>query len=236
MQGGASGIDWDLAYRENRTPWDLRGVTPGLEALVARGFLERLRLRPDARVAVVGCGRGHDVRFLAQCGYAVTGFDIAPSAVAEAAELLRLNGAQATVLCRDVLGLSPEFDRSFDLIYEYACLSVLPPHLRSAYARVSSAILAPGGWLLGLFFPLRAELVGWMAGVPYSLREEDLLEHLGRYLDLFDSFAPHASAPGREAAERWFVWRRRFLPEEIAAESAAAAPAGATGAVVAGAG
>jgi protein-L-isoaspartate O-methyltransferase len=36
------------------------------------------------RALVVGCGLGYDAEFLARLGYAVTGFDVAPTAIERA--------------------------------------------------------------------------------------------------------------------------------------------------------
>ena len=126
------GQDWERLYLEGDTGWDLRGITPPLAELLAREYLGTLGLRSPARTAVPGCGRGHDLRALAVHGCQVTGFDVAPSACAEATALLRLNRVEADVHCRDVLGLVPEFAGRFDLVSEYTCVCALAPRLRSA--------------------------------------------------------------------------------------------------------
>ena len=36
--------DWDALYRANDTGWDLRGITPPLQALLDRGYLKTLGL------------------------------------------------------------------------------------------------------------------------------------------------------------------------------------------------
>jgi hypothetical protein len=47
---------------------------------------------PRGRVAVPGCGRGHDARFLASHGYETVGFDFAAPAVDEARRLAQRDG------------------------------------------------------------------------------------------------------------------------------------------------
>ncbi len=200
--------DWAAAYRTRHTPWELWGATPALEALVAQGHLGRFGLDSAARVAVPGCGRGHDVRLLAKQGLCVTGFDVAPEAVEEGRRLLALNRVDAEILRRDVLGLLPEFAGAFDLVYEYTCFCALPPHLRAAYARTVAGILAPGGYLFALMFPMAAGHAG-RSGPPYLVTEQDVMDAFGPELELCDSFAPAAAWSPRQGAERWYVWRRR---------------------------
>ena len=42
-----------------------------------------------------GCGRGHDVRYLARHGHAAVGFDFSPAAIAEARALADADGVPA---------------------------------------------------------------------------------------------------------------------------------------------
>ena len=200
-------LDWSSAYREGLTPWDLWGATPALEQLLARGVLAALGVPDGARIAVPGCGRGHDVRFLSNCGYRPVGFDLAPEAVREARQLITLNRSGGEVLVRDVLGLLPEFEQSFDLVYEYTCFCALPPHLRSAYARTLAGTLVPGGRLLALAFPMHERFVR-DAGPPHLVRESDLKQAFGAALQFEDSFEPAVPGSLRGAAERWFTWRK----------------------------
>ncbi len=75
---------WENLYAQGEDGWELREAGPGLVAWLAAGG----RLGdPGARVAVPGCGRGHDVRLLARRGYRAAGFDFATAAVEEARTL-----------------------------------------------------------------------------------------------------------------------------------------------------
>jgi hypothetical protein len=60
---------WSDLYTRRNDRWELRQATPPLAE-----FVEHTPPAPG-RVAVPGCGRGHDVRFLAGGGHAVVGFD-----------------------------------------------------------------------------------------------------------------------------------------------------------------
>lgn len=200
-------MDWQTAYEQDHTPWDLRGVTGPLKQLLRDGFVDRLGLPAEAEVAVPGCGRGHDLGEWARYGARVTGFDISPAAVAEAEDLARLNGCAVEVLCRDVLGLLPEFAERFDLVYDYTSYCAHPPHLRGAYLKQLAGLLRPGGHLLMLTFPLRPEKAG-AAGRPPFLIEAGELRALAREAGLAFELSRDAegSDPDRVGAERWFLW------------------------------
>lgn len=206
-------MDWARRYADQSTPWDLRRITPPLASLLASGRLAALGHGEGGRVAVPGCGRGHDLRAFAQAGYRVTGFDIVPAVVAEARALLALNrvGAEeslAEVHCRDVLGVGGEYPAAFDVVYDYTCFCALPPHLRSAYGREVAALLRPGGIWLGLAFPLDPARTG-KDGPPYLIRPEDLEASFGPAgVEAEVDFPAEGSVLARAGAERWFVRRR----------------------------
>lgn len=200
--------DWDAAYQDQHTPWDLRGITPPLERLVDRDYFQSLGFGPGTKVAVPGCGRGHDLRVFADLGFAVTGFDIAPASVAEANDLLELNRVSGVdVRCRDVLGLLPEFQEQFDLVYDYTCFCALAPHLRGAYAEVVAGLLRPGGFLVMLAFPLGGPLAS-VDKPPFLVRVPDLHAAFEPQLQPRDSFAAEGSVVERDGDERWFIWQR----------------------------
>ena len=207
----ASASDWERAYELQHTPWDLGHVTPPLQALAAGGFLGRLELPECARVAVPGCGRGHDLRVFAELGYRVTGFDIARSVVTEAQALLDQDraGGDVQVLCRDVLALVPEFEEHFHLVYDYTCFCAIRPHLRSRFVTTLAAILQPGGWYLGLHFPMQESHAGAAGRPPYLITDASLHAALDEHFLLVDSFQAEDSDLGRVGAERWYVWRKR---------------------------
>ena len=50
--------DWDQAYRDEDTPWNKGKTAPPLMERVNQNEI-------DGEVLVLGCGEGHEVRFLA---------------------------------------------------------------------------------------------------------------------------------------------------------------------------
>ena len=97
---------WSDLYTRGHDGWELRQAAPPLVE-----FVERTPPAPG-RVAVPGCGRGHDVRFLARRGHAVVGFDFSPVAVAEARTLARAEGVPAEFAERDIFTLGRDYERA----------------------------------------------------------------------------------------------------------------------------
>jgi SAM-dependent methyltransferase len=107
--------------------------------------------REDARGAgrtalVIGCGLGYDAEFLAGLGYAVTAFDVAPSAIAAAR---RENpGSSVTYVTADLLNLPERWAGAFDLVVEAYTLQPLYGSTRAAAIDAVRIPVAPGGTLL----------------------------------------------------------------------------------------
>ena len=141
---------WTDLYARGASGWDIRQPTPPLVE-----FMDHTPLAPG-RVAVPGCGRGHDVRFLARRGYAAVGFDFSATALAEARALAKTRtNVTAEFVERDLFTLGLDYGHAFDGIWEYTCFCAIEPRRRAEYVRTMSAIPKPGGWLLACFFPMR---------------------------------------------------------------------------------
>lgn len=120
-------------------PWDRTEPHPLLaEAVPAPA--------PGARAVVVGCGVGADAEHLAGLGYAVTGFDVAPTAIATARRRSTHPGVQYRVA--DLLSLPAQWARGFALVVEVYTVQALPDPPRPAAIAAISALVAPDGWLL----------------------------------------------------------------------------------------
>jgi len=63
---------------------------------------------------VIGCGRGHDARYLARRGYDVVGFDFSPAALRDARALARRDDVKVDFEQRDIFSLPREYGRTFD--------------------------------------------------------------------------------------------------------------------------
>jgi SAM-dependent methyltransferase len=185
---------WEDLYARGADGWEMGRPAPPLV-----DFLDTTP-PPRGRVAVPGCGRGHDARFLARRGYDVTGFDFSPAAVAAAKKLARDEKVDVTFEQRDIFGLPADSTHAFDGAWEYTCYCAIDPRRRGEYVETLARIVRPGGWLLACFFPLRAVA----AGPPFPVTRAEITRRLARRFRIARAFAPVRSARGRQGRE-WVV-------------------------------
>ena len=136
---------------------------------------------------VVGCGLGDDAEELARRGYAVTAFDVSPTAIARCRERF----PQSPVCYRgaDVLNLPGEWRGRFGLVVEINTIQSRPRAGRPAAIAAIAGTVAPGGLLFvrcrtgaenepdGLERPWpvrRSELAGFTAA---GLTQVSLIDH-----------------------------------------------------------
>ena len=190
---------WEDLYARREDGWELGEAARPLAAWLARGGrFESPGDRP-ARVAIPGCGRGHDARLLARQGYEVHGFDFAAPAIAAARAGAEAEGLAITFEQRDIftLGERPGF---FDAVWEYICFCAIDPGRRPEYARVMHAALRPGGVLLGCFYPLREGT----EGPPFPVSIEGIREVLAPHFTIEEAGPPAESIERRRGLE-WLV-------------------------------
>ena len=101
---------------------------------------------PPGRALDVGCGLGDTAEDLRRRGFAVTAFDVSPTAIAEARR--RFPSSSVDYRALDLLSLPASFDGAFDLVVECYTLQVLSPAARAAAIESLRRAVAPGGILL----------------------------------------------------------------------------------------
>jgi SAM-dependent methyltransferase len=143
---------------------------------------------------VVGTGLGDDAEELARRGFAVTAFDLSPTAIERARA--RFPDSAVDYRVADLLRLPPAWRGRFDLVVEIRTLQSLPIADRRAAATAIAGTVAPGGllWLFALGreehqpgetrpWPVTTEELAVLeaAGLTWETHREDLLD-----ADLFD--------------------------------------------------
>ncbi|MBS1862733.1 MAG: class I SAM-dependent methyltransferase [Actinobacteria bacterium] len=143
---------------------------------------------------VVGSGYGDDAEELARRGFAVSAFDLAPTAIERTHE--RFPESTVEYRVADLFELPAGWRERFDLVVEIRTLQSLPIEERAAAARAIAGTVAPGGrlWLFALARDAhaRGETRPWpvtpaelavleAAGLAWESRREDLLD-----ADLYD--------------------------------------------------
>ena len=179
---------WEGRYQAGRTGWE-RGVpTPAFKRLLASDRAPVL-----GRVAVPGCGRGHDALLFAEVGHEVTGFDFAPSAIAGARELAAAAGLtdRTTFVVADILNPDVHAQPSaFDYVVERACYCALHPSDRDRYVANVATMLRPGGRLIGSFFIGPAE-----GGPPFAATWEEIRASMAPWFEVEVLGEPAAETP-----------------------------------------
>lgn len=140
-------MDWEQHYLDNHTPWDKGAPAPPL--------LDWIENNPDVifgKVLVPGCGVGHDCRPIAEMTSAteVLGIDIASEAVKRADQ--NVVSEKNRYELADLFHLSPEYQQSFDWVWEHTCFCAIDPSLRDEYVRAVHGALRENGTLLAVFY------------------------------------------------------------------------------------
>lgn len=179
--------DWEKRYQAGDTPWEKGAASPGLVEFLSKHPLL-------GRVAVVGCGFGHDVRAISSGGAEVVGIDLAASAISGAASFPKTGNEsyrQANLfdLPKDLLG-------QFDWVFEHTCFCAIDPQMRPAYVRAVSSLLKPEGGFLAVFYmePDHED------GPPFGTTSAEL-DTLFENFHLERQWRPASSYPGREGRE-----------------------------------
>lgn len=125
-----------------RVPWADLAPNP----ILTRWLDEQGDVKPGQRAAVVGCGLGDDAHLLAEHGYEVLGFDVAPTAVAWAQQ--RFTHDRLHFESADLFDLAEDWRGAFDLVVEIYTFQSLPLAVRPTAFDNAASLLAPGGKLL----------------------------------------------------------------------------------------
>jgi SAM-dependent methyltransferase len=123
---------------EAEVPWTRGAPTADLAAWVTPGN--------GRRALVVGSALGDDAELLASAGWTVTGFDVAPTAVAAARA--RFPESTADYVVADLLKPPGEWHQAFDLVVEIMNIQAMPRDFRPAALTSLAGFLAPGGTLI----------------------------------------------------------------------------------------
>ena len=158
---------WEKRYQDRGDRWNLGYPAPPFVSLLASSDAPQ-----PGKLAVLGCGKGHDAFFFAESGYEVTGFDFAPSAISEATATARDKGISARFFQQDIFALDKEFTNSFDYVLEHTCFCAIDPSLRSQYVGVVKSLLRPGGKLIALFYTHNRP-----EGPPFGVKPQEVLDY-----------------------------------------------------------
>ncbi|MEZ4537809.1 MAG: methyltransferase domain-containing protein [Cyanobacteriota/Melainabacteria group bacterium] len=185
---------WELCYQQGRTPWEYGRHAPPLET-----FMKSPYRLPPGKVAVLGCGTGHDAVYLAQMGYEVTGIDFAPTAIQSTYQKFvqaRVAGKSAFLLQRDIFDLH-EYTGYFDSIVEHTCFCSIDPVHRRRYMFATRDLLKKGGKFLAIWWI--GERHG--EGLPFSVSRDEIFELYDGVFSFDIVYEPQDSFPQDQGKE-----------------------------------
>lgn len=195
--GTTEARNWEGCYQDGDIQWDKGEASPGLT-----DWLNTHADLPKGTVAVPGCGFGHDARAWARAGFAATGYDIAPSAVAGSIE--RSMGLDTPVNFKLGNFLEDKPSTAFDWVFEHTFFCAINPSRREDHVAAVLRHLKPDGQFLAVhyFLPKDEE------GPPFGTDREEILERFSPHFELVEDWVPR-SYPNRTGLERMFWWRRK---------------------------
>ena len=182
--------DWQGHYESNDLGWDLGHVAPPFVKLWEEGKL------PVGKALVPGCGRGHEVIFLAENGFEVTAIDFSNGAVTYLERALEERSLSGRVLHQDFFGLDNSHDGIYDLVLEQTFFCAIAPRQRQDYVRNVTRILKPGGMLVGLFYHTDKE-----GGPPYNTTRADITVNFAKNFKILELDKTTLSAAQRKDKE-----------------------------------
>jgi len=191
---------WNALYLAQDTGWDKGRCAPPIDRLLAEGHI-----RAGGRVAVIGCGKGHEALAAARHGFAVTAIDFAPEAIAAVVANARAAAIDLSAELLDLFALPEQHPGQFDAILEHTCLCAIDPTRRPEYLRATAAALRPGGLLLGLLYAHNKP-----AGPPFAITESEARSSFPPSFEFTRLRVAPDSFEHRQGLELEFIARRAF--------------------------
>ena len=192
---------WEQKYSTDRDPWNYRCPAPPFENLLDSSLAPK-----PGRMAVLGCGTGHDAMLFARSGFNVTGFDFAANAIASATKTAQARKLEIEFLQRNIFELEREFQHSFDYVLEHTCFCAIDPKLRSQYVEVVHNLLVSSGQLIALFYTDTQT-----DGLPFGTEPEAILDYFSPYFDIVLFEAAKDSIARSQGKEHLAIFQRRSL-------------------------
>lgn len=189
---------WTQRYEDGNTPWDLGTVSPPfVEAVKQRRFT-------PGRLAIPGCGRGHEAIYFARHGFTVTAFDIAVPACNALRNAAHQAGVALNVEVGDALAVPKRFEGAFDYVLEQTFFCAIDPNRRLEYVEAATKLLKPGGTLFGLFFDFKSD-----DGPPFGSDADELRALFSDQFHIRVLERCETSHPRRRGDELWAEFEKK---------------------------
>ena len=187
---GYSQEDWQRHYDENDLGWDLGQVAPPFVSLLESNIIS------PCKTLVPGCGRGHEVIFLAKNGFDVTALDYSIGAVNYLNSAILERKLNSKVLNLDFFQLDSTHDDLYDLLIEQTFFCAISPSQRLLYVETVARILKKGGMIAGLFY-----YTGQDGGPPFNTTRDDIVKYFSGSFEIRELIRAKNSAEKRRDKE-----------------------------------
>ena len=187
---GYSRNDWQRHYDDNDLGCDLGQVAPPFVKLLESNIII------PGKTLVPGCGRGHEVIYLAENGFSVTAVDYSLGAVDYLRQAAQQRKLDCEILHIDFFDLNSSYDGVFDLLIEQTFFCAISPDQRNLYVATVARILRKGGIFVGLFYN-----TGQEGGPPFNTTQEDIIKHFSELFKIRNLSKVKNSAKQRKDKE-----------------------------------
>ncbi|MBT6718012.1 MAG: methyltransferase domain-containing protein [Nitrospina sp.] len=184
-KNGYSMEDWQRHYDEGDLGWDLGQVAPPFVTLFESNLIV------PGKTLVPGCGRGHEVVYLAENGFDVTAVDYSVGAVNHLKAVVEKRQLNTRILHMNFFELDPAYNEIYDLLIEQTFFCAISPEQRPMYVATVARALKKGGMLAGLFYH-----TGQEGGPPFNTTQDDIVKSFS------DSFEIRELAQAKNSAEQ----------------------------------
>jgi methyl halide transferase len=192
-KNGYTQKDWQRHYDEDDLGWDLGQVAPPFANL-----FESKTIFPG-KTLVPGCGRGHEVIFLAENGFEVTAVDFSLGAINHLKTTVQERKLKCEILHMNFFEMDTVHNEAFDLVIEQTFFCAISPEQRTSYVSTVARALKQSGMLVGLFYHTKDE-----GGPPFNTTREDIVKHFSDSFEILQLKKAEDSAEQRKNKE-WLV-------------------------------
>lgn len=193
-------VYWDHLYRTGAAGWNLDSPNPVLEQLIDEEVIA-----PPAKLLAPGCGHGHDALYAARKSFTAYGVDFSNLAIAQAVRNAAEKQLRVEFLRMNIFDNRLDFSGPFDLIFEYTLFCALPQNRVPDMLARFAELLAPGGRLITVLFPID----GRPGGPPFAIDLDQFLLQAGEHFNLVARREDIHSVKPRKGKELLLIFEKK---------------------------
>ena len=186
---------WTGRYTNGETAWDIGYVSTPL-----KNFFDQLKDK-NISILIPGAGNAYEAEYLLDTGFTdVSVCDLSESPLQNLSSRVK-NKRGLTLIRDDFFNLSG----AYDLIVEQTFFCALDPALRKRYFQKMSALLKPGGKLMGLLFDDKLN----DDHPPFGGNREEYLHYIPSTFEILKFEKSYNSIGPRAGREIFMLLRKR---------------------------